>query len=295
MQSSAYTILRIKRKRNEEPLDALVVESRVRRKKSRGGMDVFQFAQTIEDDDWKDEKCKKDLEAQISRLTREVSKPTKAQQVEKTMSPISRQQSEDARRRYTVELDDSGGRPLKRPPTVISEKEAAKTNFKVYDAVPSPEKSRPPADTESEIDKFIPLLNEYLSLHDISPSSTQQPKKKEEPKSSPGVAFKSTKVYDDYVDYVWDVFFRRPGAGGLLDGNGNIATLTGLPPVDDELYGSSSESEFEDEADEDSNAEEYYKNDYPDEEEEDYSSGTSDEFHEDSDFQDLIDDGNDWD
>ena len=66
---------------------------------------------------------------------------------------------------------------------------------------------------------------------------------------------------------------------------------TGLPPVEDELYDSSSESEFEDEADEDSNgvlsnfpteldlhvdfsAEEYYKNDYPDEEEEDYSSGT---------------------
>lgn len=291
MQSSAYTILRIKRKRNEEPLDALVVESRVRRKKSRGGMDVFQFAQTVEDDDWKDEKCKKDLEAQISRLTREVSKPTKGQQVEKTTSPISRQQSEDARRRYTVELDDSGGRPLKRPPTVISEKEAAKTNFKVYDAVPSPEKPCPPADTESEIDKFIPLLNEYLSLHDISPSSTQQPKK-EELKTSPGVAFKSTKVYDDYGDYVWDVFFRRPGAGGLLDGNGNIATLTGLPPVEDE-YGSSSESEFEDEADEDSNAEEYYKNDYPDEEEEAYSSGTSDEFHEDSDFQDLIHDQDD--
>jgi len=281
MQSGAYTILRIKRKRNEEPLDALVVESRVRRKKSRGGIDVFQFAQTIEDDDWKDEKCKKDLEAQISRLTREASKATKGQQVEKTMSPISRQQSEDARRRYTVELDDSSGKRLKRPPTVVSEKEAAKTNLKVYDAIPSPGKSGPLADAESEMDKFIPLLNEYLSLHDIPLSSTQQPKK-EEPKSSSGVAPKGS----DNDDYVWDVFYRRPGARGLLDVNGNIATLTGLPPVEDELYDSSSESEFEDEADEDSNAEEYYKNDYPDEEEDDYSSGTSDGFHEDSDDDD---------
>ena len=34
----------------------LVVESRVRRKKSRGGVGVFQFAQTVEQDAWKDEK-----------------------------------------------------------------------------------------------------------------------------------------------------------------------------------------------------------------------------------------------
>lgn len=68
-----YTILRIKRKRNEEPLDALgkhcsfsrpdttlipvylVVESGMPRKKSRAAMDIFQFAQTVEDDTWKDE------------------------------------------------------------------------------------------------------------------------------------------------------------------------------------------------------------------------------------------------
>lgn len=79
--SGSYTILRIKRKRNEEPLDALgklqfdyhcldhhhvesfplppVVESRVRRKKSRGGIGVFQFAQTVENDAWEDEKRQK--------------------------------------------------------------------------------------------------------------------------------------------------------------------------------------------------------------------------------------------
>ena len=72
------TILRIKRKRTEEPLDALgktlviplnhdslyliVVDSRVRRKKSRGGVGVFQYAQTVEDDAWDDVQRQKDIQ-----------------------------------------------------------------------------------------------------------------------------------------------------------------------------------------------------------------------------------------
>ena len=44
------TILRVKRKRNEEPVDALVFSDSKRRKK---GLDVFQFVQTVErEDSW---------------------------------------------------------------------------------------------------------------------------------------------------------------------------------------------------------------------------------------------------
>ena len=76
--SQSCTILRIKRKRNEEPLDALgktlvnsmnhnsffliVVDSRVRRKKSRGGVGVFQYAQTVESDAWDDVQRQKDIQ-----------------------------------------------------------------------------------------------------------------------------------------------------------------------------------------------------------------------------------------
>lgn len=74
---SSYTLLRIKRKRTEEPLDALVVESesRIRRKKSRGGSapsgistpaGVFQFAQTIEHDAWEDVQRQLDLQVMKS-------------------------------------------------------------------------------------------------------------------------------------------------------------------------------------------------------------------------------------
>ncbi len=62
MQSEQpYTILRIKRKRNEEPLDALVVEDTARRKKSRPG-GVFKFAQTVENEAWKDQKIQQQIQ-----------------------------------------------------------------------------------------------------------------------------------------------------------------------------------------------------------------------------------------
>jgi len=48
--SQPLTILKIKRKRNEEPVDALVLSDSKRRKK---GLDVFQFIQTVErEDSW---------------------------------------------------------------------------------------------------------------------------------------------------------------------------------------------------------------------------------------------------
>lgn len=66
-QPQAYTILRIKRKRTDEPLDALVVDSvpRARRRKIKGGFDVFQFAETIERGALEDEEMKRDLQVQL--------------------------------------------------------------------------------------------------------------------------------------------------------------------------------------------------------------------------------------
>jgi hypothetical protein len=103
-------------------------------------------------------------------------------------------------------------------------------------------------------------------------------------------------------DYVWDVFYHRPVTLSEWNEVANVGTLcvspqfvafsiwytfrSGLPPSITDPYDSASESEEEDEADEDSNgsiltlfqiwilcltvflkAEEYYKNDYPDEDE----------------------------
>ncbi|KAF8349232.1 hypothetical protein F5887DRAFT_878635 [Amanita rubescens] len=260
------TILRIKRKRNEEPLDALGIRA-FRRKKSRGGMDVFQFAQTVEDGAWKDDKMKKVLEDEISRLAREASNIGEAKTgngltTDKPKSPVARQRREDNNRRYTILDHEADNRHTQTLPTVISSKDVAKSNFKMYDAIPSPVKARPSA-IDSEIEKFLPMLNDYLS-------SPGQPKKEEKVITPSAGASKTATGNGD--DYVWDIFYRRPGATDEWADKINVATLTGLPSYEDGLYDSESESELEDEEDVDSNAEEHYKNDYPDEEED--SSGT---------------------
>ncbi|KAK2459666.1 hypothetical protein APHAL10511_008311 [Amanita phalloides] len=270
--SAPYAILRIKRKRNEEPLDALVVESRVRRKKYRGGIDVFQFAQTVEDDAWKDERMKKVIENEISRLSREASKEEaktlNGLTPDRPKSSTVRQKKEDNKRRYTILERDPGGSVnetrFRKPPIVVSSKDVAKSqsNFKLYDAIPSPEKAHPSVD--SDIEKFLPMLKDYLSLQDISLNSSEPSKKEQEPTASSTIASKTTVRTDDYV---WDIFYRRPVMIDEWIDKANVATLTGMSLFEEGLYDSGSDSEMEAEGDVDSNAEEYYKNDYPEEEE----------------------------
>ncbi|KAJ7164699.1 hypothetical protein C8R43DRAFT_988057, partial [Mycena crocata] len=277
--AQSYTILRIKRKRNEEPLDALVVESR-RRKKSRGGVGVFQFAQTVEHDAWEDDKRKRDIEDQISRLAREsASNVTDL----KGPSPLSNRTSpsipkDDPVRRYKIIAQDVEEEAPRRrpprptsPPKVISAKDlppkTKDTGFKLYDAILSADGA--PAAADDEMDKFLPMLNEYLKLNDITASASAASSVADLPPSVSSVD-----------DYVWDVFYHRPATLTEWNEAANVGTLTGLPPSITDPYDSASDSEEEDEADEDSNAEEYYKNDYPDEE--DSSDDDSDEFHEDS-------------
>ena len=47
---------------NRNSLYVIVVDSRVRRKKSRGGVGVFQYAQTVENDAWDDVQRQKDIQ-----------------------------------------------------------------------------------------------------------------------------------------------------------------------------------------------------------------------------------------
>ncbi|RDB17900.1 RNA polymerase II nuclear localization protein IWR1 [Hypsizygus marmoreus] len=282
----SYTILRIKRKRNEEPLDALVVESRVRRKKSRGGIGMFQFAKTVENDVWQDEKQAKDIQEQVSRLARE-SSAASTPEARRTSSPAISRQKEDARR-YTIlqsEEHDLETPKVQRaptsPPKVISAKDlppkTLSPDVKMYDAVLAADKASAPA-IDPEMEKFLPMLNDYLKLHDVA----MEPPDK-------GVAGGGALSSSKSDDYVWDVFYHRPATLSEWNDAANVGTLSGLPPSITDPYDSASESEEEDEADEDSNAEEYYKNDYPEEVEEDDSLSGDDEFHEREDYEDMRD------
>ncbi|KAF4617307.1 hypothetical protein D9613_006005 [Agrocybe pediades] len=318
MDNRPFTILRIKRKRTDEPLDALVIDSSVRRKKSKGGVGLFQYAETVENEDWEDANRHKAIQDKLSRLAREdavkldwkSSVPTgPPAPVESTaqgeqylnskppLSPQARMKDEAASRRYTIVAQEES-RPARRfplaPPKVLSAKELAQKktapDFKMYDAVPEDTQQQNMAvDTPSEMDKFLPMLNDYLRIHDMP---TDQPPKK--PSNSvannvnsvePNVTQAPKKPSTD-DDYVWDVFYHRPATLSEWNAVANVGTVTGLPRSFGEEYDSASDSEEEmDEADEDSNAEEYYKNDYP--EDEDLEPEDSDEFHEHSDYDDI--------
>ncbi|KAF9462991.1 hypothetical protein BDZ94DRAFT_1298106 [Collybia nuda] len=292
--SQSYTILRIKRKRNEEPLDALVVESRVRRKKSRGGIGVFQFAQTVEHDVWEDEQRQQAIQDQISRLARGAAVVTETKLNTSLGGPVSpvlvKQQKEDLSRHYTILGADNAVSQRRRhptsPPKVLSAKnsppKSVHPDFKMYDAVLAIDKSVPPA-VDSEMEKFLPMLNDYLKLHDVTLDSAHR--------DSSVVVLAPAPTSDDYV---WDIFYHRPTTSSEWSQVANVGTLSGLPPSITDPYDSVSDSEEEDEADEDSNAEEYYKNDYPEEDNPSDSEG-SDEFHEGSETEEVYydDDGDD--
>ncbi|KAF7977701.1 hypothetical protein HWV62_2962 [Athelia sp. TMB] len=272
-----FTILRIKRKRNEEPLDALVVESRVRKKRSRKGLNVFQFAQTVEEDTWEDEKRRQDLQEQISILAKakaaEVPPASSAVEGKPPSPTVPRPQKGDPSRRYTIvrqeEPENNKPRLPTAPPKVISHKDVPPkaADFKMYDAILAGGEKIPSPAFDSDMEKFMPMLTDYLKIHDMTPPGSPSMKKIVSSSSALPAESKS----DD--DYVWDVFYHRPANLSEWNAVANVGTLTGLPPSINDPNDSDSDSEPEDEADEDSNDEEYYKNEYPDEEESSDGSG----------------------
>ncbi|THG97934.1 hypothetical protein EW026_g4175 [Hermanssonia centrifuga] len=247
----SYTILRIKRKRTEEPLDALVVESRPRRKKSKGGLNVFQFAETVEHSAWDDERQKQDLESRISTLARakKEAQPN-ATPIPPPLAPLQEPE------------------PVTQPSAASGLRSPVEDPSKKYTIVTM---GSPSTEIDNEIEKFLPMLQDYLN---INASESAVPA---------SASASSISRLQGENDYVWDVFYARPTSWRELYGlKHNVGTVTGLP--DDDMYGSDTDSEGDDEDDEDSNAEDWYKNDYPDEESSNYDNA----FHEHSDYDDVV-------
>ncbi|TFK20591.1 hypothetical protein FA15DRAFT_673326 [Coprinopsis marcescibilis] len=289
---AGYTILRIKRRRDEEPLDALVVESGSRRKRGKGPGGMFQYAETVEDGVWKDETTQREIQEKISRLAKESE--TKADwkasvpPVPDRQSPLLSKQEPVAgvKRKYTIieaEQDGPGQKagpssPLATNPPTGEVKSA--NDFKMYDAIPS----APPAEeVDPEMEKFQTLLNEFLSLNDVKPkpTPTAQPSSSE-PIKSTGKATDTVVDAPRSDDYVWDVFYHRPATLTEWNEVAKVGTVSGFPTDEADGYSSGSGSEEEDEADEDSNDEGFYRNDYPDDEDD------SDEWHDGSEYDDMM-------
>lgn len=244
---------------------------------------MFQFAQTVEDEAWKDEVARQDLQSQISKLTQDcLNGSGQSSPVREAKHPATVRTGEEGNRRYTVKASEeearvsSSRRRPTSPPKVISAKDVPKNDFKMYDAIPADQEALVQS-LDPEMDKFLPMLQDYLTLNDVAPTGSSS--------SKTGKSAATT------GDYVWDVFYRRPYS--LVEWQtvmANVGTVTGVPCLSDGGLSSPDESEEEDEADEDSNAEEYYKNDYPDEDPDSgglHDDEGSDIFHESSEEDDI--------
>jgi len=236
--TAAPTLIRIKRKRTDEPLDALVVEDRSRRKKSRGTSGFFQFAETVESEKfWEDEVVTKVLNDRISSLANQGITPAN--------KPANGAQASIARR-YTVVQKPTETRPATHTSELQKEPPAATNDYTLYEAILEAS-SHADEPIDPEMEKFLPLLKEYLRMND-----------------EPANIANTSSSSENHDEYVWDVFYHRPAIADWAAAASNIATISGLPSVGDE--GSDSDSDpTGDTDDEDSNTEDFYRNDYPDE------------------------------
>lgn len=176
----------------------------------------------------------------------------------------------------------------------------AKDRVVYFDAVPvksvsdeESENERRAREEEEELAAFMPMLQDYLKQSNISSTPRiEEPRRSEMrgPKERTTEKGKSKEEGDsetDEEDYVYDVYFKGNHEPTASDWNnlGNYGTLVSLPR---EFLQDEDSDDFEDYSegsdDEDSNAEEFYRNDYPDEED-DYSDEDedSDEFYNDRD------------
>ncbi|GAN09076.1 solute carrier family 7, member 6 opposite strand [Mucor ambiguus] len=278
------TILRIKRKRTEEPLDALLVhqenEKRIKKSndKQKNALSVsatalptlFRLAETVEQKSFSNLDEAKKLKDRISRRIQPgTSRPQTPTSIEDRKDRLVKEQKDASHKaRYRVIQQNRSKVDEDTPPVVQSSSEkAAKDLFQMYEAVKDEDTSKQAKlfvdddieDPDDIMCNFIPMVKEYLTLQE-----------KEEEKED---------------DYVYDVYYRDDENLEQGMNSMNIGSLVWFDEQS-EYLDDDTDSELGDNVDEDSNAEDYYQNDYPEEED-------SDEFEDQHDY-DLSSDDEDY-
>ncbi|KAF9355233.1 hypothetical protein BGX34_010576 [Mortierella sp. NVP85] len=293
------TILRIKRKRNEEPLDTLVVQENEsaatkKQKKLNDGLHdpalrqveditvtkpqpaVFRLATTVNTESFKDPVHSIQLREKITHLT-ETSRPRPrpsdrpAQGFEDRIHHrrgqlVQGKQEETRTARYRVINQNRTG--LKQTPpqvksSVEAEAEAILDVFKMYDAVKEddPKVTKEHAQTSEESDIMCNFLPMVREYLSISDKIVDPMVTFETSNGQSSTTNSKEDTLNDEDDYVYDIYYCDPHA----DHHQELRHRT-IGAFDDENdYIHDDSSEYADD-DSDSNAEDYYRNDYPDEE-----------------------------
>jgi hypothetical protein len=115
------------------------------------------------------------------------------------------------------------------PPVISSRTKQTKANFNLYDAVPDSKLQTPASPVDPEIERFLPLLQEYLKVSEIDLSPPAPAPAAGRPRSQSNVdPDAETRIgTEDEDDYVWDVYYYRPTltAWNALAHGGNVGSL----------------------------------------------------------------------
>ncbi|KAJ2828378.1 hypothetical protein GGI24_002407 [Coemansia furcata] len=258
----AITILRVKRKRDQEPLDALVVQQQqqqqqmrpfARQKTTHTDALLFALGETISESDFSDLAKRQALQDRLTQLSS--NHPTEVEmedteQAPRPLDPPSAQFRVLSKKR--VQLAPRG------IPQVLSAADLARSRQEItmFDAVNEEEYVHPHRTTDDPyaelalgsprqgaVDDLVPMVRDYLTLSHGPP------------------------------EYVYDFYYARQLQSA--DAQLSMGAVTWMDDADD-LDDSSSEDADDDE---DSNSEGYYANDYPDDE----SLNSADEYYVDDD------------
>ncbi|CEJ03777.1 hypothetical protein RMCBS344292_17754 [Rhizopus microsporus] len=237
MASDPITILRIKRKRTEEPLEALLLQQQNEEKRlKRSNEDtsvlkvsatalptIFRLAETVEEASFSNLDEARKLKDRISRRIQPgLSRPQTPTPIEERKEQLMQKQSDVSKKaRYRVISQNRAKAMENMPPVLILDEDTE--------------------DVDDIMCNFIPMIKEYLTLNDREQKQ------------------------EDEDDYVYDVYYRDDQEPNALNVN-NVGSLVWFDDTTEYMDDNDTESEMGDVGDEDSNAEDYYQNDYPDEE-----------------------------
>ncbi|KAI9009792.1 hypothetical protein BC832DRAFT_591122 [Gaertneriomyces semiglobifer] len=241
---SSNTVLRVKRKRNADPIEALVVaqeESRREGKKLRlgnGEILVFKLVETVERQTVED--------AQRWKNTLEKLKSLRSEKQSSKSSSSSRPGTPDERRKVLAQAKAAENRAA-RYKVLKSRREERDPDlpYKVVDVAEDNDRRRQarsgtatPAENDV-VASLMPMIQEYLRVTEgVEPPVSEE-------------------------EYVYDLYYQD--TSGATAPDARIGQLTLDQDANVFLIDEDEDSDVLDEADEDSNAEDYYQNEYPDE------------------------------
>ncbi|QRV76285.1 Transcription factor Iwr1 [Ceratobasidium sp. AG-Ba] len=273
----------VKRKRVDEPMDALMIDLPSQSKRYRGsvvgpadGRGMFTLAETLtEDPSLLDDEQTKHLHKRLALINQEPrASPKVASPAAMSISPTNRIPAQTPRE-YKVlrktrapisaavphtkssEVDSRAPVPIPVPgqplPVTTGTGTGAKVGidndnptpsaFVLYEAVPAG------ATEVEQTQESAPEMEEFQDLLKEylkvnDISLDAPPPRKPVAISSPHVSKKTADAEEE--EYVWDVFYQRADLSGDLsvwDGLANVGTLSGLPPTEGDILADEADSD----------------------------------------------------